>query len=75
MFRDFGATTRPQPGDNDALVLLQSWSFLMPELLDESAIDSIQKLEKAGALKLCERTMNDVLQIFTNRSIDGPQHI
>ena len=75
MFRAFGATTRPQPGGNDALVLLKNWSFLMPESLDESAIDSIQTLERAGALKLCEQTMNDVLQRFTNRSIDGPQHI
>ncbi len=75
MFRAFGATTRPQPGGNDALVLLKSWSFLMPEMLDEGAIDSIQTFERAGALKLCEQTMNDVLQRFTNRAVDGPQHI
>ncbi len=75
MFRAFGATTRPQPGDNDALAMLKGWSLLMPELLDEKAIGSIQKFERAGALKLCEQTMNDVLQRFTDHSVDGPQHI
>ena len=75
MFRAFGATMRPQPGSNDALALLKSWLFLMPEFLDERAIDSIRKFERAGALKLCEQTMNDVLQRFTNRVVDGPQHI
>ena len=75
MFRAFGATTRPLPGGNDALAMLQSWSFLMPEFLDEKAIDSIRKFERAGALKLCEQTMNDVLQRFRKRAVDVPQHI
>ena len=66
---------RPQPGSNDAIAMLKGWSFLMPEFLDERAIDSIRKFEQAGALKLCEQTMNDVLQRFVKRAVNGPQHI
>lgn len=57
MFKVFGVPIKAQPGGYDALAVLKGWAFLMPEMLDDRAIESMRKFERVNALGLCEQTI------------------
>lgn len=40
MFKVFGVPIKAQPGGYDALAVLKGWAFLMPEMLDDRAIEA-----------------------------------
>lgn len=75
MFKAFGVPMKAQPGGYDALAMLKSWAFLMPEMLDDRAIESIEMFEKANALELCEHTMKDALRKFEDHCGRSSKHI
>lgn len=75
MFKAFGVPMKAQAGGYDALAMLKSWAFLMPEMPDDKAIESIERFEKANALELCEQAMKDALSKFKDRYSKSSKHI
>jgi len=62
LFSVFGV---PLGGDPDAaLQALAAWSFLMPEAIDEQALDALDELERNRAWDRSRRTLEDVRTIF-----------
>lgn len=62
-------------GGQDPLAMARMWAFLMPEMLDERAEAHIRKFEEAGALRLCEETMRDVIARFGDKAGQRSRHV
>lgn len=64
LFAAFGV---PLGGDQDlALQALGGWAFLMPEAIDERALDALEELERHRTWDLSRRTLEDVRDLFRN---------
>jgi uncharacterized protein YjaZ len=51
----------------DPMKLLEGWSFLMPDGIDEKVLDSLRTLEKCHAWELSRQTLVDVRALFDGR--------
>jgi len=64
LFSVFGVSLGGDP--DAALQALAAWSFLMPEAIDERALDALDELERDHAWELSRRTLEDVRDLFKN---------
>ena len=58
LFNAFGGSLNPKPGQMDAAMFLQGWSFLLPPQLDEKALKRLEVMEKYHAWDLMAETLD-----------------
>lgn len=70
MFAAFGASLNPRRGKTDAMKMLEIWKFVMPEKLDQKAVQQLEALERFGAWNLMRETLraaSDAFKAYENK--------
>jgi uncharacterized protein YjaZ len=64
MFNVFGSSLHPGAGMMDAMMMLQGWSFILPQQIDERALPRLETMQEYRAWDLMAETLKKAIGAF-----------